>query len=579
MPFTVHHIVGSTQKLITILPTDTVESALKQMVLNDYSQLPVVDSDNRPLGLITGDSILRAMQHFGVTYGTLSVADAMVKTVYRYDEDDLFEMLDDLRDAYSVLILNSEDKLAGIVTSYDTTEYFRRRAEDMMLVEDIEGALKAHIEEAFRNPKTGQIEQELLTSVVQDITDTKRTLRKRFEGAIRKYLELQGQNGASLDPTHLDIAFAILDEKAAPKTFQDLTLYDYIQLLLHRSRSNYYARVFNLDATAIRHLLDGVRNTRNDLAHFRGEISTDQREQLHFCREWLDRHPVPEPAAVSGGVQTDTDVASLTVEVPVNSAEASTEQVDIMPVEEVIGPNDSRYAPLAIALRGQPAGQTSIMLTFEQIEGIINGSLPPSAKQHRSWWANDSVGHVQSQQWLEVGWRVSNINVAAGRITFARIQEREKAYIDFFSALITDLKKSATFPVYEPTPGGQCWHTASFVLGGQKALPLVFSFARGQRFRVEIYIDTGDQDTNKRFFDKLFQQKNEIEASVNNVLSWERLETRRASRIALYRPGAITDDQEALAQIRQWAVEMMIKFHNGLEPYVRETGQVILANS
>lgn len=578
MSFTVHQIVGNNQQLVKVRPIDSAESALEQMIEHDFSQLPVVDLDDKPLGVITSDSILRALKHFAIKLDVLNVADAMVKAITHYEDDDLFEMLDDLRDAYVVLIVNGEDRLSGVVTSYDTTEYFRRRAEDMMLVEDIEGALKAHIEESFRDAQTNQIDQQILEATVLDITDKKRDLRKRFGGAVRKYLSLQGMAGTEPNETALNTAFAILDDKMPPKTFKDLTLSEYTQLLLHKSRANYYLSVFNFDADAIRHLMDEVRKTRNDLAHFRQEITTSQRKQLHFCSEWLDRHSVPEPVAVSANDAASKDDGAAAIEVLLNPVEVSTDQASIMPVDEIIGPNDSRYAPLAIALRSQPASQTSIILTFEQIEGIINGALPPSAKQHRSWWANDPVGHVQSQQWLDVGWRVANINVAAGRVTFARIREREKAYIDFFSALVTDLKKSAPFPVYEPAPGGQCWHTVSFVLGGQKALPLVFSFARGQRFRVEMYIDTGDLEVNKRFFDKLYEQKNLIEANIGSALSWERLESRRASRIALYRPGAITDGQKELVEIRQWAVEIMIKFHNNLEPYVREAGQVILTN-
>jgi CBS domain-containing protein len=54
-----------------------------------------------------------------------------------------------LKNTYAVLIVNAEGSLIGIVTSYDTTEYFRRRVEDMMYVEDIESTLKDFIRAGF----------------------------------------------------------------------------------------------------------------------------------------------------------------------------------------------------------------------------------------------------------------------------------------------------------------------------------------------------------------------------------------------------------------------------------------------
>jgi hypothetical protein len=46
-------------------------------------------------------------------------------------------------------------------------------------------------------------------------------------------------------------------------------------------------------------MLKSVLDTRNDLAHFRTEISTHQRDELRFCREWLLRH---EPAVAAAFV-------------------------------------------------------------------------------------------------------------------------------------------------------------------------------------------------------------------------------------------------------------------------------------
>lgn len=301
----------------------------------------------------------------------------------------------------------------------------------MMYIEDIESTLKDFIRAAFS--VTDDAEQEVLTTIIAEMTHS--DLRKKFSQALNHYT---GRLNQQLNQSHLKGDQDIADEvfakhftgKEPTKTFDDLTLYDYIQLLLHKSKWTSLQSVFQLPADAIRHLLDGVRRTRNDLAHFHGEISSNQREQLHFCANWLEQHRTD----VLNAFQTSTGVvdikereaSSLT---PATSAESFSEE--IVPVEETLRPDDSRYAPLAVWLQQQSLHQEKVSLTFREIEEIIGEELPPSARGHRSWWANDSVGHVQSRQWLEVGWRVSNIAMTEGKIVFTRIKSREKNYIDF----------------------------------------------------------------------------------------------------------------------------------------------------
>lgn len=75
----------------------------------------------------------------------------------------------------------------------------------------------------------------------------------------------------------------VVDENNTFKTFDELSLSEYIQLLLHKSKWPPFNSVFQLKIEALRSLLNGVRETRNALAHFHGEISLVEREQLHFC--------------------------------------------------------------------------------------------------------------------------------------------------------------------------------------------------------------------------------------------------------------------------------------------------------
>ena len=102
---------------------------------------------------------------------------------------------------------------------------------------------------------------------------------------------------------------------------------------------------------------------------------------------------------------------------------------------------------------------------------------------------------------------------------------------------------------------------------------LGFAFTHRKRFRVELYIGTGKREENKQMFDALLNDRHNIEAMLGNVdesLEWERLDDRQASRVALYHKGSIEDSAEDLTNLRDWAVDAMIRFQKVMEKYVSE---------
>lgn len=563
MTYPVQYLIEGHGEPICASPNDQAQKALNLMIEHDFSQLPVIDVEKRPVGLVTHQSILRAHASFGLPVDQFLVADAIVKIaksdIYN-PEDDLFELLDRLRDTSAVLIVDREGKLIGIVTSYDAMEYFRRRAEDMMLVEDIESMVKDLAQAAFTD-ENGEIAEADVRRAIEEITSSQRALRGRYRSALREYLKLQGQGKSEINQQWLEESFSHLTPREKPKSFEELTLYEYTELLLHKSRWDFYRPFFNLEPEAVRKMLTGVREMRNALAHFRAEISSAQRKQLRFCSGWLKNHQIgilvswPTPSV---GKPQEQLIFREKGSVYETSAKF---EVDIIPTEEESDPNDSRYAPLAIWLQSQSSSRDRVQLTFQDVEEIIDAELPRSAREHRAWWANDPGGHVQSQQWLDAGWRVAQVNITEERVIFARIKEREKAYIEFFSALQTDVREKTDFPLKNTWPDGQSWMTAAGLPeGGPQCLFFAYAFARKARFRVQLYIDTLEQEKNKRIFDRLYGDRGRFEAALDEPISWERLSEKRASWIAIYHPGSITDDEEALSELHAWAVDAMVRF-------------------
>lgn len=55
-------------------------------------------------------------------------------------------------------------------------------------------------------------------------------------------------------------------------------------------------------------------------------------------------------------------------------------------------------------------------MTFDEVANLVGG-LPPSAYEHRAWWANN-LDHVQAQAWMRVGRRVDRVDLADRRVRF-----------------------------------------------------------------------------------------------------------------------------------------------------------------
>jgi hypothetical protein len=59
-------------------------------------------------------------------------------------------------------------------------------------------------------------------------------------------------------------------------------------------------------------------------------------------------------------------------------------------------------------------------MTFQQIEAVIGGRLPASARKHRPWWANDARGHAHADAWLGEGYRTEEVDMAGEKLVFVR---------------------------------------------------------------------------------------------------------------------------------------------------------------
>ena len=134
--------------------------------------------------------------------------------------------------------------------------------------------------------------------------------------------------------------------------------------------------------------------------------------------------------------------------------------------------------------------------------------------------------------------------------------ERGEAYRVFFQDLIDELREQHHFTGARK---GRPLNWYSFA-SGMRGIVYAASFAQGGRVRAEVYVDLGKAGINKeKIFDELAKEKAKFEAAFGEALSWERLDERRACRVATYRPGNIDETHEELKEIKEWVIDRLLK--------------------
>lgn len=145
---------------------------------------------------------------------------------------------------------------------------------------------------------------------------------------------------------------------------------------------------------------------------------------------------------------------------------------------------------------------------------------------------------------------------------------RQEAYRHFFQALIDELRDRHHFTAARL---GQAQNWYSFA-SGRSGISYSANFPKGgQTARVELYIDLGDVDATKALFDHLLARRSEVESAFGEPLEWERLDARRACRIASYFPGSISDTPERLAQVRAAMVDRLLRLKKAIGPLLAES--------
>ncbi|MBP2898783.1 DUF4268 domain-containing protein [Escherichia coli] len=153
-------------------------------------------------------------------------------------------------------------------------------------------------------------------------------------------------------------------------------------------------------------------------------------------------------------------------------------------------------------------------------------------------------------------WGKAQKAIASGGIG-TKTQKRTY-YHEFFTKFLAELKQRKPHFTNAKSVGYDGWFGFS---SGKTGYIYNATFRSGKRFSCELYIDTPNREVNKAKFDELIQYKYEIEAALGD-LSWERLDDKKACRIAAYMDISSEDS------MIDWGIKMLGAFKDTFAKYL-----------
>jgi len=242
----VKQVLPETQELITFSPEKPVVEALEVMRKKNISQVPVLEGEE-VLGVFSYRSLAQGIHKLRANHTdvlSLHVEEFIEDLKFAKITDELKSLLDefDLKDA---VLVGTETRLQGIVTVVDALHYFYRVAAPYILIREIELAIR----ELMR------------ISIDED------GLKDCIEKALKAHYQEK--------------------KLSIPACLEDMTISDYVNVLRFKGTWEKFAPAFGENPNIVYTKLKPLPDLRNDIFHFRREITVEEYDRLRDMRDWL----------------------------------------------------------------------------------------------------------------------------------------------------------------------------------------------------------------------------------------------------------------------------------------------------
>ena len=246
----INRVLPQNQALLTVEPSETVRDAMAKMDAHGYSQVPVV-RDGEVMGVFSYRSFARkasaaTLQRINkdrVAPGDLRVDEFLEEFEFARVTDEMRRVFDAIERDNGILV-GTPENLMGVLTPMDFLRYLYSVASPFVLVSEIELAVRALISRVLSN---------------KEIADkAKRVLRGAYK-----------------------------QESAIPTVLEEMTFDNYRMLIVHGETWSRFDPLLGGTATRVGAKLMEVGSIRNDLFHFKREITVQEHQVLSEHRNWF----------------------------------------------------------------------------------------------------------------------------------------------------------------------------------------------------------------------------------------------------------------------------------------------------
>lgn len=242
----VKQVLPEEQELVTFPPEIPVGEALKVMLAHNFGHVPVV-AGNEVLGVFSFRSFAK-----GVTQLTkkerdplsLPVEEFLEKLKFAQITDELTALLDEFNSKDAMLV-GTENRLQGIVTTIDALQYFYNVASPYVLLREIELAIR-----------------ELIRASVSD-----EELKVSIDKSLKEHYK---KSGISI-----------------PTCLEEMSFNDYVMLLRYQETWEKFKQAFGGTANTVYAKLEPLPNLRNDVFHFKRDLTAEEYDILRDRQDWL----------------------------------------------------------------------------------------------------------------------------------------------------------------------------------------------------------------------------------------------------------------------------------------------------
>jgi predicted transcriptional regulator len=243
-------IIPENQKLLDFPPNRLVRDAIAQMRQFGYSQVPVVNNDV-VLGVFSFRSFAQGAAEASLDEwmrqkcapGDLTVDEFLEQFKFASVTEEMKNVFDAMEHDNGILV-GTPERLVGVLTPMDFLRYLDRVASPFVMVSEIELAIREMIRISMDPEKLAHTAKVCLSSIYRDAD-------------------------------------------RIPTTLENMSFDNYQSLISHSESWPEFEPMFGGTRTRASAKLKEIGTIRNDLFHFKREITMQDHERLAAHRDWL----------------------------------------------------------------------------------------------------------------------------------------------------------------------------------------------------------------------------------------------------------------------------------------------------